>query len=338
MFRDIPRRSCGAPALGLGDLEWRRFADVLALAGPLPGAHVGSRPAPTSPRAPPAQLFGASILLLGWRAAWRSCSPGDERRGHPRRSARRCADVPATSAAQHQAAGPHRGPGLARSRGWARSYTSFGGAARGRRRPRRRDAAFRLVALNSDVLAPADGAKSPPGPVEVRGCVARRTAFASTSRSTVELVRPSCSTTSARGPGGARRTTVDPPRRIFRSSSAPGDSSGPRRAAFPRTRPASEPEGLRQRARRPVRQVHAGHGLPRNAPGCRLRSRRGQRVNVRSSSTSSRSGSLAPIDCLAATPPLLTGPLYSRSGAVEPLNGAARGARPSALAAEALSW
>ena len=72
-----------------------------------------------------------------------------------------------------------------------------------------------LVALNADVLSPADGETVAAGPVEVRGY-----AFAGGERHVARVDvshrrrrdagrRRSCSTTSARGPGGTGGSTVD---------------------------------------------------------------------------------------------------------------------------------
>ena len=96
-----------------------------------------------------------------------------------------------------------------------------------------------LVALNADVLSPADGQTVAAGPVEVRGY-----AFAGGERHVARVDvsldggttwhRPSCSTTSARGPGdtGGSRSISRP--ESTRSSHAPGT---PRRRRSRRTRP-----------------------------------------------------------------------------------------------------
>lgn len=169
--RDIPGEAPWGPG-ATGTATWTgiALADVLALAGPLDGvAHVGFEGADTSPEAKPEQLFGGSIpldkasrpeVLLAWAMNGRPLPPVH---GAPVRvvvpgyiGARSVKwltrielrsdpwpgyfqDVVYRLLAPEQTAGPGIGMPLG------------------------------LVALNSDVLVPANGAEVPAGQVEVRG-------------------------------------------------------------------------------------------------------------------------------------------------------------------------
>jgi sulfite oxidase len=169
--REIPGEAPWGPG-ATGTATWTgvALADVLALAGSRDGAaHVGFEGADISPEAKPAQLFGGSVpldkacrpeVLLAWAMNGRPLPPVH---GAPVRvvvpgyiGARSVKwlthielraepwpgyfqDVVYRLLAPEQAVGPGVGMPLG------------------------------LVALNSDVLAPQDGAEVPAGPVEVRG-------------------------------------------------------------------------------------------------------------------------------------------------------------------------
>jgi sulfite oxidase len=169
--RDIPGEAPWGPG-ATGTATWTgvALADVLALAGPLgDAAHVGFEGADTSPEAKPAQLFGGSVpldkarrpeVLLAWAMNGRPLPPVH---GAPVRVV-----VPGYIGARsvkwltrielrsepwpgyfqdvvYRLLPPEQtpGPGIGMPLG--------------------------LVALNSDVLAPHDGAEVRAGPVEVRG-------------------------------------------------------------------------------------------------------------------------------------------------------------------------
>jgi sulfite oxidase len=169
--RDIPGEAPWGPG-ATGTATWTgvALADVLALAGPRPdAAHVGFEGADMSPEAKPAQLFGGSVpldkagrpeVLLVWAmngeplppvhgAPVRVVVPGYigarsvkwlthvELRSEPWPGYFQ--DVVYRLLAPEQTVGPGIGMPLG------------------------------LVALNSDVLAPRDGADVPAGEVEVRG-------------------------------------------------------------------------------------------------------------------------------------------------------------------------
>ena len=193
--RDIPGEAPWGPG-ATGTATWTgvALADVLALAGPLDdAAHVGFEGADVSAEAQPQQLFGGSIpldkasrpeVLLAWAmngqplppvhgAPVRVVVPGYigarsvkwlthiELRSEP--WAGYFQDVVYRLLAPDQTAGPGIGMPLG------------------------------LVALNSDVLAPSDGAEVSAGHVEVRGYAFaggdRYVARVDVSTDTVELVR-----------------------------------------------------------------------------------------------------------------------------------------------------
>jgi sulfite oxidase len=218
--RDIPGEAPWGPG-ATGTASWTgvALADVLALAGPLDAAaHAGFEGADTSAEAKPPQRFGGSIpldkasrpeVLLAW-----------EMNGEP---------LPPIHGAPVRVVVP--GYIGARSVKWLNrielrtepwsgyfqdvvyrllSPEQTAGAGIGM--------PLGLVALNSDVLVPDDGAEVRAGQVEVRGY-----AFGA---------KPSCSTTSVGGPGatGASRSSSAP--ESTRSSSGPGT---PRRQPSLRT-------------------------------------------------------------------------------------------------------
>ena len=143
---------------------------MLALAGPLrEAAHVGFEGADLCPEAKPAQRFGGSIpldkacrpeVLLAWAMNGEPLPPS---------TARRCASsCPATSA--RAASSGSSGSRSARRRGRATSSTSPTGCCREDGTPGPgAGMPLGLVALNADVLSPADGETVAAGPVEVRG-------------------------------------------------------------------------------------------------------------------------------------------------------------------------
>jgi sulfite oxidase len=169
--RDIPGEAPWGPG-ATGTATWTgvALADVLALAGPRPdAAHVGFEGADLSPEAKPAQLFGGSVpldkahrpeVLLAWAMNGEPLAPVH---GAPvrvvvpgyigARSVKWLTRVELRSMpwpgyfqdVVYRLLAPEQtiGPGIGMPLG--------------------------LVALNSDVLAPRDGADVPAGEVEVRG-------------------------------------------------------------------------------------------------------------------------------------------------------------------------
>jgi sulfite oxidase len=170
-IRDIPGEAPWGPG-ATGTATWTgvALADVLALARPLPGAgHAGFVGADLSPEADPPQRFGGSIpldkacrpeVLLAWAMNGEPLRPVH---GAPLR-----AIVPgyigARSVKWLERIEVRAGP-------WTgyfqhvvyRLLPEDGTPAPGAGMP------LGLIALNSDVLSPADGETVPAGPVEVRG-------------------------------------------------------------------------------------------------------------------------------------------------------------------------
>jgi sulfite oxidase len=170
-IRDVPGEAPWGPG-ATGTATWTgvALADVLALAGPLRGAaHVGFEGADLSPEAKPAQRFGGSIpfekacrpeVLLAWAM-----------NGEP---------LPAVHGAPLRVVVP--GYIGARSVKWLDRIEVRSSPWQGyfqhvvyRLVPEDQTPgpgvgmALGLIALNSDVLSPADGDTVPAGPVEVRG-------------------------------------------------------------------------------------------------------------------------------------------------------------------------
>ena len=170
-IRDIPGEAPWGPG-ATGTATWTgvALADVLALAGPLRGAaHVGFEGADLSPEAKPAQRFGGSIpfekacrpeVLLAWAM-----------NGEP---------LPLVHGAPLRVVVP--GYIGARSVKWLERIEVRSSPWQGyfqhvvyRLVPEDQTPgpgvgmALGLIALNSDVLSPADGDTVPAGPVEVRG-------------------------------------------------------------------------------------------------------------------------------------------------------------------------
>jgi sulfite oxidase len=170
-FRDIPGEEPWGPG-ATGTAAWSGVAlgDVLALAGPLPeAAHVGFEGADLCPGAKPAQRFGGSIpldkacrpeVLLAWAMNGEPLAPVH---GAPLRVI-----VPGYIGARSV---KWLERVEVRSEPWQgyfqhvayRLLPEDGRPSPGAGMP------LGLVALNSDVLSPADGETVPAGPVEVRG-------------------------------------------------------------------------------------------------------------------------------------------------------------------------
>lgn len=170
-IREIPGEAPWGPG-ATGTATWTgvALADVLSLAGPLPGAkHVGFVGADVSPEARPAQLFGGSIplekasraeVLLAWAMNGEPLPPVH---GAPVRVV-----VPGYIGARSV---KWLEQIEVRSAPWAgyfqdvvyRLLPEDGTPGAGVGMP------LGLVALNSDVVTPADGQTVPAGPLEVRG-------------------------------------------------------------------------------------------------------------------------------------------------------------------------
>ena len=170
-IRDIPGEAPWGPG-ATGTAVWTgvALADVLALAGPLPeAAHVGFDGADVSAEAKPAQRFGGSIpldkacrpeVLLAWAMNGQPLPPVH---GAPVRAV-----VPGYIGARSVKWLQRI---EVRSQPWEGYFQNVvyrllpeeGTPSPGAGMP------LGLVALNSDVLSPADGATVAAGPVEVRG-------------------------------------------------------------------------------------------------------------------------------------------------------------------------
>jgi sulfite oxidase len=170
-IRDIPGEApWGAGATGTATWTGVALADVLALAGPLPAAaHVGFEGADVSHEMSPAQRFGGSIpiakacrpeVVLAWAM---NGEPLSVVHGAPLRVV-----VPGYIGArsvkwlQRIELRPHHWPGHFQHVVY-RLVPEDATPGPGVGMP------LGLVALNSDVLSPADGAMLAAGPVEVRG-------------------------------------------------------------------------------------------------------------------------------------------------------------------------
>src|ERR687885_112760 len=169
--RDIPGEAPWGPG-ATGTATWTGVAlgDVLALAGPLPdAAHVGFAGADLCPEATPAQRFGGSIpldkacrpeVLLAWGM---NGAPLPPVHGAPVRVV-----VPGYIGARSVKWLERI---EVRTQPWDgyfqhvvyRLLPEDGTAGPGAGMP------LGLVALNADVLSPADGATVPTGPLEIRG-------------------------------------------------------------------------------------------------------------------------------------------------------------------------
>ena len=170
-IRDIPGEApWGAGATGTATWTGVALADVLALAGPRrPAAHVGFEGADVCPEAKPVQRFGGSIpldkacrpeVLLAWAMNGEPLAPVH---GAPLRVV-----VPGYIGARSVKWLERIEVREAPWKGYFqevvyRLLPEDGVAAPGAGMP------LGLVALNSDVLEPADGATVPAGPLEVRG-------------------------------------------------------------------------------------------------------------------------------------------------------------------------
>ena len=233
-----PRRGALGPG-ATGTATWTgvALADVLALAGPRTEPRTWASTAPTSPEAMPAERFGGSIpldkacrpeVLLAWAMNGEPLPPA--RRAGARGRAR------LHRRAERQVVLADRGPLGALAGGI--SSTSSTGCSEDETPGPGAGMPLGLVALNSDVLSPADGETVAAGLVEVRGYAfagGSGTSRGSTSRSTAARPgrRPSCSRTSAGGPGGTGGSPSTSRPESTRSSSAPGT---PRRPPSRRTR------------------------------------------------------------------------------------------------------
>ena len=229
VIREIPGEAPWGPG-ATGTARWAgvALADVLALAGPLPhAAHVAFDGADMCEEAQPSQRFGGSIpiqkafrpeVLLAWTMNGEPLPPVH---GAPLRVV-----VPGYIGAR--SVKWLQGIEL-RSQPWDGYYQHvvYRLLAEEERPGPGAGMPLGIVALNSDVLSPADGASVPAGPVEVRGYAfagGSGTSPASTCRSTERRAgpTPSCSTIWARGRGaiGGSRSTWRPA--TTRSSSARG--------------------------------------------------------------------------------------------------------------------
>src|SRR3954451_21939873 len=170
-IRDIPGEAQWGPG-ATGTATWRgvALADVIALAGPLPhAAHVGFEGADLSPEAKPPQRFGGSIpldkacrpeVLLAWAMNGEPLPPVH---GAPLRvvvpgyiGARSVKWVDTIEVRERPWEGSFH-PVVSRLLPEDASPAPGAGMPLG------------LIALNADVLSPADGATVPAGPLEVRG-------------------------------------------------------------------------------------------------------------------------------------------------------------------------
>ena len=239
-IREIPGEAPWGPG-ATGTARWAgvALADVLALARPLAdAAHVGFDGADVCEEAKPSQRFGGSIpiqkayrpeVLLAWAMNGEPLPPVH---GAPLRVV-----VPGYIGAR--SVKWLQGIEL-RSQPWQGYYQHvvYRLLAEEERPGPGAGMPLGIVALNSDVLSPADGATVPAGPVEVRGTrspAASGTSPGSTCRSTNSSpgLRPSSWTISGPGLGasGGSRSTWRPA--STRSSSAPGIR---RRRPSPRAR------------------------------------------------------------------------------------------------------
>ena len=242
-IRDIPGEAPWGPgATGTATWSGVALADVLALAAPLPAAaHVGFEGADLCGEATPAQRFGGSIplakagrseVLLAWEMNGAPLAPVH---GAPLRVV-----VPGYIGARSV-------KWLERIEVRARPWAGYFQHVVYRLLPQDAtpgpDWGCRSAWWRSTPTCSHRPRANPSRPVRSRSAATRSRAAsgtwrASTSRSTAARggYRRSCSTTSARGPGGigARRSSSRP--ETTRSSFAPGTPRPPR---SPRTRPRS---------------------------------------------------------------------------------------------------